>query len=62
MRRVKAGKKEKETKIDCDECGAVFMVTKKDLDFVPDSRDGDFYWFRCPDCKCKQAIAAELIA
>jgi hypothetical protein len=48
-------------KIECDHCEAVYACEKRELEFVADQRDGDFYWFKCPGCKGKSAIAEEFI-
>lgn len=61
MRKIKPAKKPRETRIECDDCGAIYAVKRAELKFQSDCRDGDYYWFTCPDCKSKSTIAAELV-
>lgn len=57
----KASDKKKLNKVECDYCGSIYSCLKEELKFVADARDGAFYWFTCPGCKARSAIAGELI-
>lgn len=57
MKILKHGKKPiVEMKVICRRCGCQCLVEKKDLEFQSDPRDGDFYWFKCPDCKDQSPV------
>lgn len=47
--------------IECKNCHSEIEFTADELEHVIDQRDGNFYWFVCPVCKAKRAIAEELI-
>lgn len=57
MKILKHGKKPTlEMKIICRNCTCECLVEKKDLRFQSDQRDGDFYYFKCPDCQSEQIV------
>lgn len=41
-------------------CGAMLEVDRADCKRVSDQRDGDYWSFNCPACKCMRAIDAKL--
>ena len=51
----------KKTNIECVDCKTLVEVTADDLEFVSDQRDGNFYWFTCPVCSKRRAIAEALV-
>ena len=62
MRIIKSGKNKppKEHRTDC-RCGCSFLFTAADAKFVADSRDGDAYMVKCPECKEEHWVAAHLL-
>lgn len=47
--------------IECRKCHSEIEFTADELEYVVDQRDGNFYWFMCPVCKERRAIAEHLI-
>lgn len=61
MKVLRRGKKKPITaKIECGECEALVLVEESELSLNRDQRDGNFYWFVCPECGCKHAVSTEL--
>ena len=62
MRIIQSGNHEKQLNtIKCNKCNCVVECEADELEFVSDWRDGDFYWFKCPECSHKKAISAKEI-
>ncbi len=55
------GAEVKTKRFSCAGCRALLEVGGRDLKLQPDSRDGDAYTFRCPECKHETWIAAVFI-
>ena len=50
--------KPKTTTVTCRRCKAVLEVKKSDCKLVGDQREGDYYNFACPCCRCRDNIDA----
>ena len=53
MKIIKHGKKYddgKPIKGECDFCGCLVEVNKKEIKYTSDQQDEDFYSVRCPEC------------
>lgn len=42
-------------------CGTIVELTSKDLSFVADSREGNYYTWKCPTCDRENGITESLI-
>ncbi len=66
MKQIRRGKRNPNhpwvaNKIDCINCDYSGMLEKGDkVKFVEDSRDGDYYKVKCPNCGHGMTLAASL--
>lgn len=63
MRIIKSGttkKKSREVKAGCNACECKFAFTTAEARLVHDSRDGNYYEIKCPECKTPVQIDASL--
>lgn len=48
-------------KVECRSCHAAVVLEQGDkVQSILDFRDGDYYMFKCPECKCTVTLAASL--
>ena len=60
LKKGKGSPHDRSAVFDCDGCGATIKAKKSEGKYVSDWRDGDFVEVRCPKCKAKNNVSADL--
>ena len=60
LKKGKGSPLDRSARFQCDGCGATIEAKKSEGKYVSNWRDGDYVEVKCPQCKAKNIVSADL--